>query len=516
MLSKENSSFRGISKDIQNDLISSISSVLKTEIKNQIKDSSFISIILDETSDIKHKSQLSVVFRYVIEGVVYERFVEFKDVSADRTANGLFEVIKILLEDYGISANGISDKLVAQCYDGASVMSGHLTGLQSRVKEIAKNADFVHCMAHRLNLVLEQSLSSKKATSKCRVFFLTVKGISTFFSSSSKRIDALVNYINRQIPTVSDTRWNYMSHVLHVIYDNYDNLVIFFEEVKSDEDDTWDADTQCKAIGFLNFLNDVGNRFLISALKYILGKSDIVYNTLQKKSFDVVHCQECVNNFISDIKNNKDLKFEESWKFATDSENAVLNRKESKSIYKDLYDEIVGTISDEVESRFESLSSYTFMNLLNHHKYKEYKLSFPENLLNSLRMKYNNIFNYVSLKIELTSLYENDYVKTFSISDLTDYLVSFNLDAVYPQTYLLAILILTVPSSSASAERSFSALKRIHTAKRSAQTQGRMVNLNLLSIEKELLMKLKRCPFFYDKVINEFVKKSRNIELIYR
>ena len=113
-------------------------------------------------------------------------------------------------------------------------------------------------------------------------------------------------------------------------------------------------------------------------------------------------------------------------------------------------------------------------------------------------------------------MYENDYVKTFSISDLTDYLVSFNLDAVYPQTYLLAILILTVPSSSASAERSFSALKRIHTAKRSAQTQGRMVDLNLLSIEKELLMKLKRCPFFYDKVINEFVKKSRNIELIYR
>ena len=56
-------------------------------------------------------------------------------------------------------------------------------------------------------------------------------------------------------------------------------------------------------------------------------------------------------------------------------------------------------------------------------------------------------------------MYENDYVKTFSVSDLTDYLVSWNLDAVYPQTYLIAKLILTVPSSSALAERSFSALK---------------------------------------------------------
>ena len=45
----------------------------------------------------------------------------------------------------------IKNKLVRQCYDGACVMSGHLTGLQARVKEVAPNALFTHCLAHRLN-----------------------------------------------------------------------------------------------------------------------------------------------------------------------------------------------------------------------------------------------------------------------------------------------------------------------------------------------------------------------------
>jgi len=49
----------------------------------------------------------------------------------------------------------IEKKLVGQCYDGASVMAGHLTGLQARVKNVAPNAIFTHCLAHMFNLVLK-------------------------------------------------------------------------------------------------------------------------------------------------------------------------------------------------------------------------------------------------------------------------------------------------------------------------------------------------------------------------
>ena len=46
--------------------------------------------------------------------------------------------------------------LVAQCYDGASVMSGRLNGLQAIMrKDVCPKGIYVHCWAHRLNLVVE-------------------------------------------------------------------------------------------------------------------------------------------------------------------------------------------------------------------------------------------------------------------------------------------------------------------------------------------------------------------------
>ena len=49
---------------------------------------------------------------------------------------------------------------VAQCYDGASVMSGRFGGVQKKVQEIVgKNCIYVHCYAHRLNLIVVSTAS---------------------------------------------------------------------------------------------------------------------------------------------------------------------------------------------------------------------------------------------------------------------------------------------------------------------------------------------------------------------
>jgi len=57
------------------------------------------------------------------------------------------------LENAGLS--GIP--VVAQAYDGASVMSGRENGVQMKIREVHPTAVYVHCMAHRLNLVVVQS-----------------------------------------------------------------------------------------------------------------------------------------------------------------------------------------------------------------------------------------------------------------------------------------------------------------------------------------------------------------------
>lgn len=45
-------------------------------------------------------------------------------------------------------------KTIAQSYDGANVMAGKFNGIQSKIKKKYLYAIYVHCMAHRLNLIV--------------------------------------------------------------------------------------------------------------------------------------------------------------------------------------------------------------------------------------------------------------------------------------------------------------------------------------------------------------------------
>ncbi|KAF2891388.1 hypothetical protein ILUMI_14785 [Ignelater luminosus] len=77
--------FTGLSNRIQNDLLKSLGNILLREIKKGLENATFVAIIVDETTDISHRAQMSTVFRYMIEnGNVEERFVGFTDVSKNR------------------------------------------------------------------------------------------------------------------------------------------------------------------------------------------------------------------------------------------------------------------------------------------------------------------------------------------------------------------------------------------------------------------------------------------------
>lgn len=47
---------------------------------------------------------------------------------------------------------------MSQGYDGASVMSGHCSGVQAQILKVAPQA--IHCNAHYLNLALVDSVNA--------------------------------------------------------------------------------------------------------------------------------------------------------------------------------------------------------------------------------------------------------------------------------------------------------------------------------------------------------------------
>lgn len=186
--------FSGTSKSIQNDLIEAVSFVVRSKIEAELQNSLFFAWQADETVDITCSSQLSIVFRYVNkEGQIVERFAGFF-ADAGRTADSLF---KFLTETF--NKLNLEKKLIAQTYDGASVMAGHLNGLQANIKNIAPQALFTHCYAHALNLVLSKACSG--SIKECEIFFANLSGFSLFFSKSSKRTEVLNAVGSNRLPS---------------------------------------------------------------------------------------------------------------------------------------------------------------------------------------------------------------------------------------------------------------------------------------------------------------------------
>ena len=104
---------------------------------------------------------------------------------------------------------------------------------------------------------------------------------------------------------------------------------------------------------------------------------------------------------------------------------------------------------DNTINRFKDFENLKFLELFLVRKFKEYEKFFPDVLFNSLQSSYGMKFDFIKLKSELIEL------------------------------------IVTIPVTRASVERSFSTMKRIKTFSRSTQTEERLSALALISIEKK-------------------------------
>ena len=87
----------------------------------------FFAVIADEARS-SHTEQLSVCLRYTEQLEIKERFLCFIDCSASQNAAGIVDAINTGLEICGLK----NIPIVAQSYDGASVMSGQVSGVQQR------------------------------------------------------------------------------------------------------------------------------------------------------------------------------------------------------------------------------------------------------------------------------------------------------------------------------------------------------------------------------------------------
>ena len=114
------------SHDIQNELLKIMAQHVLRSIAGQIQDSRFVTVMIDETTDVYNQEQVTVVFRTVDENLsINEEFLGLYSVDSI-TADVLTAVM--------LRLNLAISKLRGQCYDGCSTTSGARSGVAKRIR----------------------------------------------------------------------------------------------------------------------------------------------------------------------------------------------------------------------------------------------------------------------------------------------------------------------------------------------------------------------------------------------
>ncbi|KAJ8043332.1 hypothetical protein HOLleu_10367 [Holothuria leucospilota] len=131
--------FKGTSKTIQNEVLDIMFKIAQSDIQQEIKDTKFLAVISDDTTDVSNHLQNVVILRYLVSGQVVERFWSFCSMKQG-DAVSIANVIDACLSRVLPNAEDKS-KLIAQCYDGASVMSGLEGGRTGVITLLPKSGD---------------------------------------------------------------------------------------------------------------------------------------------------------------------------------------------------------------------------------------------------------------------------------------------------------------------------------------------------------------------------------------
>lgn len=506
----QSSVFKGISKTIQNELLETMLQVYHVEVSKEIRKADYVAIIADETTDVSCNFQLVIVLRYIVDGRPIERFWNFikpEGQNAHAIADSIFTQIDPLISDQPA-------KLIAQSYDGASVMSGGLNGVQKLIKDKYPNANFIHCYAHQFNLIMSAAASVNR---QARIFFAHLSGICSFFSHSPQRSKVLHDIIEKSLPRVAVTRWNYHSRVVKDVFENREDLIKVMESIESNETIKLPSTIE-KAGAYKQRLKDSDFIFWLTFFYKIMPHVDIIFSQLQKRITDPVKVKQDIQNFeevIQKIRDNIDeiLVVNETNSKRDESLPSKRQRIGEDCRKRDAL-EVCDAILSEIKARFQFTGHLTATNLFAVKCFDKYIKSFPDQYLDEM----TNIYSFLDkrkLKGELQVFYARPELRPVSGAvPFLSLILEDDLCDTFEETIKILKLLITMPVSTSEAERCFSMLKRIKTFLRNTMKEERLSALGMLSCEKSFVNKIEG---FNAKVIDLFAsKKERRMDFQYR
>ncbi|XP_062592729.1 52 kDa repressor of the inhibitor of the protein kinase-like [Saccostrea cucullata] len=527
------------SKTTQNELLDSVKIYLQREIVNRVKHqkyNDFFGIQADEVSDVSNKEQLGLVIRYLEDDVPVERFVEYV-VCESVTGEALSEQIIKTISSLGLDMN----KCRSQSYDGAGNMAGANKGCASRIKRLFPRAEYYYCMNHDLNLAVAKSCRIPEI----QIMLDTCKQIGLFFKFSPKRqhaFQASVDNVNatskedgekiksKSIKTLCETRWIERHTTVQNIAHAYEALTDCLTNIVYGKNG-WDVKSITESNGLLSSL--CSSKWIVAIHVYLKfsGYLKSLSGLLQGPTQDIISAFQKVNIVIQEleqIRRDSDHSFNEVWdeseimakKVSTTlAVPRMCNRQTSRNnvsadtpeqyFCRSVFIPYLDHLLSELKSRFSTANAITSKALSlipsNLHLLDDQQVrSIVDHFENDLPCK-EQFFS----EIQLWKREWSNPELSMSLPDNLRSTIQQTNSKFYPNISTILRLLLLMPVSAASVERSHSHLKDVKTKKRCVMSEDRLNSLMLLYIHRDLQLD-------YDKIIDIFASKHpRRLQLAY-
>ncbi|XP_049367162.1 uncharacterized protein LOC125832066 [Solanum verrucosum] len=481
-------------------------------------------------------------------GFMVERLIDIVHVQ-DTSALSLKGEIVNVLAQHSLSLSYVR----GQCYDGASNMQGKTNGLKMLIRQESISAHSIHCFAHQLQLTL---VAVSKKCIQVGELVLLVSNVLNVLGASFKRMDKFRDSKKKRIQEAldrgelttgtglhqelgliraGDTRWG--SH-----YKSFSNFILMFGSIVDVLDalvvDAYSTDERAKTTGYLEACQTFKIAFMLHLMRDILGITDELNKSLQKKEQDIANAMLLVEvakrrlqmlrddgwdaliNKVSTfcIKYNILLpNFDEPYVNSGRSRRKPSDYTVLHHYRVEVFCKIIDWQLQELNDRFnevttnllhgvaclnpvDSFSSFNIRKIMR--MAKLYPDDFDEFSMNALE---NQLATYI---IDVRDMDER-FSNLNGLCDLSRKLVETKKNLNFPLVFRLVKFALLLPVATASVERAFSAMKFIKNALRNRMNDELLSGCLVPFVEKDVFINISN-----DTIVKTFQEmKPRRVRL---
>lgn len=279
-------------RDACHEFVTIIGEYLESELVNVIKDSAYLGIMVDESTDLSVRKNL-VIYVNVLDSVgnlnsYFSQIAEMKECDAPALTEAIIEY----LENKGIDIS----KVAGLGSDGAGVMVGRHNGVGAILKRLNPFMLSMHCVAHKLALASENAAS---AVSYCQQHNSVLRGLYNFFHTSPNHYSVLKSMMEIlddpviHIQQVHTVRWLTMYKAVEAVRKCYSSLLSTLSTLGDNDvvaKGLYNSVRSYKFIVFTHFLCDI-----LSTLTYLSC-------FFQQDNLDFSQVQSAVEGTITNIK----------------------------------------------------------------------------------------------------------------------------------------------------------------------------------------------------------------------